>query len=111
MLLVWGPHTENPVPNKKLKLTISARLYQALDKTSNTESGCSHFTTQDLRVNKNSGFPVALVVENLPANAGGMRDIRDPWLGKIPWRRKWQPTPVFLPGESHGQRSLVGYSP
>ena len=35
----------------------------------------------------------------------------DPWVGKIPWRRKWQPTPVFLPGESHGQRSLVGYSP
>jgi len=29
---------------------------------------------------------------------------------KIPWRRAWQPTPVFLPGESHGQRSLVGYS-
>ena len=34
-----------------------------------------------------------------------------PWIGKIPWRRAWQPTPVFLPGESHGQRSLVGYSP
>ena len=33
------------------------------------------------------------------------------WVRKIPWRRKWQPTPVFLPGESHGQRSLVGYSP
>ena len=33
-----------------------------------------------------------------------------PWVGKIPWRRKWQPTPVFLPGESHGQRSLEGYS-
>ena len=32
-----------------------------------------------------------------------------PWVGKIPWRRKWQPTPVFLPGESHGRRSLVGY--
>ena len=32
-------------------------------------------------------------------------------VGKIPWRKKWQPTPVFLPGESHGQRSLVGYSP
>ena len=32
-------------------------------------------------------------------------------VGKIPWRRKWQPTPVFLPGESHGQRSLAGYSP
>ena len=35
----------------------------------------------------------------------------DPWVGKILWRRKWQPTPVFLPGESHGQGSLVGYSP
>ena len=35
----------------------------------------------------------------------------DPWGGKIPWKRKWQPTPVFLPGKSHGQRSLVGYCP
>ena len=35
----------------------------------------------------------------------------NPWVGKIPWRRKWQATPVFLPGESHGQRSLGGYSP
>ena len=34
-----------------------------------------------------------------------------PWVGKIPQRMAWQPTPVFLPGESHGQRSLVGYSP
>ena len=33
----------------------------------------------------------------------------DPWVRKIPWRRKWQPTPVFLPGKSHGWRSLVGY--
>ena len=35
----------------------------------------------------------------------------NPWVGKIPWRRTWQPTPVFLPRESHGQRSLAGYSP
>ena len=35
----------------------------------------------------------------------------DPWVGKIPWNRKWQPTLVFLPGKSHEQRSLVGYSP
>ena len=35
----------------------------------------------------------------------------DPWVRKIPWRRKWQPAPVFLPGKSHGQRSLAGYSP
>ena len=41
-------------------------------------------------------------------NAG---DEFHPWVGKIPWRRKQQPTPVFLPGKSHGQRSLVCYSP
>ena len=35
----------------------------------------------------------------------------NPWVGKIPWRRAWQPTPVFLPGESQGQGSLEGYSP
>ena len=35
----------------------------------------------------------------------------NPWVGEIPWRKAWQPTPVLLPGESHGQRNLVGYSP
>ena len=35
----------------------------------------------------------------------------NPWVGKVLWRRKWQPTPVLLPGKFHGQRSLVGYSP
>ena len=35
----------------------------------------------------------------------------DPWVGKSPWNRKWQPSPVFLPGKYHGWRSLVGYSP
>ena len=55
---------------------------------------------------------MTLVVKNLPANAGNIRDNGfDPWVGKIPWRRAWQPTLVFLPGESHGQRSLAGYSP
>ena len=48
-----------------------------------------------------------LVVKNLPANAG---DIKRPWVRKVPWRRAQQPTPVFLPGESPGQRNLVGYS-
>ena len=43
-----------------------------------------------------------------PASAGDIkRHGFDPWVGKIPWKRAWQPTPVFLPGESHGQRSLV----
>ena len=53
-----------------------------------------------------------LTVKNLPANAGEVRDAGfNSWIEKIFWRRAWQPIPVFLPGESHGQRSLVGYSP
>ena len=35
----------------------------------------------------------------------------DPWIGTIPWRKEWQPTSVFLPGESHGQRTLADFSP
>ena len=56
------------------------------------------------------GSQVALVVKYLPAKAGNMRRRFDPWVWRIPWKREWQPTPVLLTGESHGQRSLVGYS-
>ena len=52
-----------------------------------------------------------LVVKNPPANAEDKRRGISPWAGKISWRRAWQPTPVSLPGESHGQKSLAGYSP
>ena len=62
-----------------------------------------------------SGLPrqgMVLVVKNPPANAGDIRDMGSiPGSERSPWRRKWQPTPVFLPEESHGQRSLVGYNP
>ena len=56
---------------------------------------------------------MALVVKNPPANAGDLTDMGlIPGLGRSPGgERAWQPTPVFLPGESLGQRSLVGYSP
>ena len=51
---------------------------------------------------------VAQRLKHLP----GLQETRfDPWVRKIPWRRKWQPTPVLLPGESHGVRSLVDYNP
>ena len=53
------------------------------------------------------GFPGGANTKGSACNAGRF----NPWIGKIPWRRKRQPTPVFLPGESHGQRSLAGYSP
>ena len=56
---------------------------------------------------------MALAVKTLPANAGHIRDMGSiPGLGRSPeGRRAWLPTPVFVPGESHGQRSLAGYSP
>ena len=48
------------------------------------------------------------MVKNLPA----MQETPvQSWVGKSPWRRKWQPALIFLPGKPHGQRSLVGYSP
>ena len=52
------------------------------------------------------------MVKNPPANTGdaGKRCGFNPCVGRIHWRRKWQPTPVFLPGKSRGQRSLAGYS-
>ena len=53
------------------------------------------------------------MVKNLPANEEDIEDMRlrfSPWVRKIPWRRAWQPTPVFSPGESQGQRSLAGSS-
>ena len=49
------------------------------------------------------------LVKNPPDNAGDADSILG--LGRLPWRRKWQPTPVILPGESYGQSSLAGYSP
>ena len=55
---------------------------------------------------------VVLVLKSLPASGGDIRDMDSiPGSGIIPWRRQWQPTSVFLPGESPGQRSLAGYSP
>ena len=55
------------------------------------------------------GFPGGSAAKNPPANAGYTGLISDS--GKITWRRKWQPIPVFLPEKPHGQWSLVGYSP
>ena len=54
---------------------------------------------------------VAQLVKNPPAEQESWVQFGfDPWVGKIPWRRKWQPTPISLPGKSHRQRSLMGYS-
>ena len=71
---------------------------------------CNHPPTEISHLPKwKPGLPRWLSGKEPAYQAGDMGLI--PGLRKIPWRRKWQPTPVFLPGESHGQRSLVGYSP
>ena len=77
-----------------------------------TESDTTEATQQQQQQQQHSPLwasQVAQWVKNPPA----MQEMHefDPWVGKIPGRREWQPTPVFLPGESHGQKSLVGYSP
>jgi len=55
------------------------------------------------------GFPGGSVVKESACQC--RRHRFDPWVGKIPRRRRWQPTPGFLPGKSQGQRSLEGYNP
>ena len=58
-----------------------------------------------------------VIAQGFPGGASGKNSQRfkrcwlDPWVRKIPWRRAWQPTVVFLPGEFHEKRSLVGYGP
>ena len=57
------------------------------------------------------GSPSGIAVKNLPSVQETQETWFDPWVWKIPWRRKWQPTPIFLPGKSHGQRNPVVSSP
>ena len=53
-----------------------------------------------------------MIIKNPPANAGDIRDVGSiPGSGRSPWRRAWPPTPIFLPGESDGQKGLAGDSP
>ena len=59
------------------------------------------------------GFPHRSVHKESACNAGDLGLIPgfNSWVEKIPWRRNWQPTPIFLPGKSHWQRNMAGYSP
>ena len=72
-------------------------------------SGCSLWPTLNQDYTQKGGFPGGWVVKNLPASSGDVDSI--PGSGRSPWRRKWQPTPAFLPGKFHGQGSLGSYSP
>ena len=67
------------------------------------------YTHMHTYIHTYTGFPGGSVIKEPSYQC--RRDGFDPWIGKVPWRREGQPTSGFLPGESHGQRSLVSYSP
>ena len=99
------------IPLKKTKQSPSGQWsFYSLSKHTSCHhtSLCCYWNSSPIR--KAPGFPSGSVGEESACNAGDLGSI-GPWVGKIPWRREWQPTPVFLPGEFHGQRSLVGYCP
>ena len=113
---------------KKKHLTIPLLRFYTSEPNSNWNTNTIHpvLTTEDLSLLGALPYLIwpsnlwmgAIIVPRLPWWLSGKEPTCqcrrlgfDPWVGKFPWRRKWQPTPVFLPGESHGQRSLVGYGP
>ena len=69
-----------------------------------------HFLINCILINGSSP-PALLVAQRVKRLPTSGRPGFYPWVGKISWKRKWQPTPVLLPGKSYGWRSLVGYSP
>ena len=84
---------------------------EGLNSSSGSEEGLSDYTlTETYRMSRD--FPGGASGKELACQCRRHKRCGfDPWVRKIPWRRAWQPAPVLLPRESHGQRSLVGYSP
>ena len=112
--VLFGGHSEGLEPGRQDSQIIlrdcseearrGARIYKSF---------CNKVTKRLLLIKENLPHKraslIAQSVKNLPAMQETPRF--NSWVGKIPWRRKWQSTPVFLPRETQGQRSLVGYSP
>ena len=94
--------------NLTLQQTFSKLFQISLSTSLGPSSLGSSYLTRSLTIFIYCGAPSK---ESSCQSRSPKRRCSAPWVGKIPWRRAWQPTPVFLPGESHGQRSLAGYSP
>ena len=88
----------------------SLSLFQGIFSTQGWNPGLPH-CGQTLYQLSHKGSPGGTSGKEPACQCRRQRCRFEPWVRKIPWRRAWQPTPVFLPGESHGQRSLVGHSP
>ena len=110
-----------------LQIWNSHIIFMSPERTNESEMGCLASLLLQWRVLNFWGFVLGMAlvcrmwVQGSPGGASGeepacqcrrsKRHGFDSWVGQIPWRRAWQPTPIFLPGESHWQRSLVGCSP
>ena len=95
----------SPLPNTSLQAQPLSSGPRCSSQIGGSQRPCRAVTVDSSVV----GLPC---VSNGKKNLSAMQETRvDPWVGKVPWRRAWQPTRVFLPGESHRQRRLAGYSP
>ena len=102
----------HPIPSNHHSFCFYAWLLQILRISGTTQclSSCDQLISFSIIqiVASRLGFPRGSAIKNLPA----MQEMQfNPWVRKIPRKRKWQPTPVFLPKKFHDQKSLVGYSP
>ena len=117
--LPWPPPGDLPNPGIEPKSHSSLELADRFFNTSNTwEVQISSYRYLYLSIYLSIIYLCFIYMCGLPECFSGKeftcqcrRCGFGPWVGKISWRRKWQPTPVFLPGKSPKQRSLVGYSP
>ena len=112
----WGVRAdENWIRDLELHLEaeqVEAKLWPRSRIKGPHWSSCLHpglSAAKNGRLSRRLGFPVGPAVKSPPANGGDADSI--PGSGRFPWRREWEPTLVFLPGISHGQRSLAGHSP
>ena len=104
--LTSHPRSTSSVSTPKLK----AEHPQAI--SSHLRATCLSPPLRPFPLTEKSNLPTSGSVDNESAcNTGDRGRGFNPWVRKIPWRKKWQPAPVFLPGEFPGQRSLVDYSP
>ena len=94
-VLSWKSHLDF-IQHAFLVFTVNQSLYQ----------GSANFPKRDRRV-----FGCPRWLSGKESTCQYRRHEFDPWVRKMPWRRTWQPTPVFVPGKSHGQRSLASYIP
>ena len=104
--LPFPPPGDRPNPGMEPRSSASASLAGRFFTTE--PPGKPQFDNKP-EIKRNIKFPGGSDSKESVCNAGDLGF--NPWFGKMPWRREWQPTPIFLPGEFHGQRSLVGYSP